>query len=139
VVVVPTFHHANLGVLPDGIAAESEFLVDILGYRLIEVDEEIRRLGAHWFEADDGSQIHLSADPDHRAARRAHTAIEYGSGLDGVLARISEAGVDFSESLRPGFPRVVTCRDPAGNLWELRGELSADEATAYVTNRRVGT
>jgi hypothetical protein len=82
-------------------------------------------MGARWFETDDGSQIHLSADPDHRPAARAHVAVEYGSELVDVEERLAKAAVEFRSSERPGFPQVLNCRDPAGNLWELRGEMAS--------------
>jgi catechol 2,3-dioxygenase-like lactoylglutathione lyase family enzyme len=122
---MPQFHHVNLGVPPDGVDSEATFLVDILGYRLVEVDEWLQRMGARWFEADDGTQVHLSADPEHRPAARAHVAIEYGAQLSDVEQRLRQAEVPFDAGERPGFPRVVNCRDPAGNLWELRGEMTS--------------
>ena len=125
---MPHFHHVNLGVPPDHVDSEATFLVDILGYRLVEVDERLQRMGARWYEADDGSQVHLSADPDHRPAARAHVAIEYGGQLSEVENRLRHAEVPFDLAERPGFPRVVNCRDPAGNLWELRGEMASSPA-----------
>lgn len=120
---MPYFHHVNLGVPPEGVDSEAAFLVDILGYRPVELNDDIRRMGARWFEADDGSQVHLSADPDHRPAGRAHVAIEYGAELPNVGRRLDEAEIRFEPSERPGFPRILNCRDPAGNLWELRGDM----------------
>jgi catechol 2,3-dioxygenase-like lactoylglutathione lyase family enzyme len=117
---MPRFHHVNLGVPPDGVDAESTFLVDVLGYTPLQLDEGLRRMGARWFEAEDGSQIHLSTDPEHRPADKAHVAVEYGGALGEVEKRLEGAAVAFDASERPGFPRVVLCRDPAGNRWELR-------------------
>jgi catechol 2,3-dioxygenase-like lactoylglutathione lyase family enzyme len=119
---MPQFHHVNLGVPPGGVDAEAGFLVDILGYRPVEIDERLRSMGVHWFEADDGSQVHLSTDPDHRPAARAHVALHYGAGLAGVGQRLDEAAIAFDTSNREGFPMILNCRDPAGNRWELRGE-----------------
>jgi catechol 2,3-dioxygenase-like lactoylglutathione lyase family enzyme len=118
---VPTFHHVNLGVPPDGADAEGQFLVEVLGYERVPLDDRLQGLGARWFRADDGSEIHLSVDPDHRPAARAHVAVEYGTALDDVEVRLGREGVEHQSATRAGFPRVVTCRDPAGNLWELRG------------------
>ena len=121
---MPRFHHVNLGVLPDEVDSEMSFLVEVLGYRRMEMTERLAGIGARWFEADDGSQVHLSLDPEHRPAARAHVAIEYGPQLADVEERLRSQAVDFKEGALPGFPRVVTCRDPAGNLWELRGEMT---------------
>jgi hypothetical protein len=105
---MPRHHHVNLGVPPGGIGAEAAFLVDILGYRVLE--------------ADDGSQVHLSEDPEHRAAARAHTAVEYGTGLVDVRDRLTSAGWEFTRFDGLG-PQVLFLEDTAGNRWELRGTL----------------
>ncbi len=126
---MPRHHHANLGVTPGGIADIHRFLVDLLGYRAVDVSLETATFGGalYWFEAEDGTQIHLSEDADHRPAERAHLAIEFDADdLAVVERRLSEAGVSFKAgSPGPGFPRVVFLRDPSGNRWELRGPLSA--------------
>ena len=119
------FHHVNLGVPPEQLDAEAGFLIDVLGYRRVKPDVALGAIGARWYESADGVQVHLSADPDHRPAARAHVAIEFGPELAGVEERLRNATVDFDQSERAGFPRVVTCRDPAGNLWELRGDIIA--------------
>jgi hypothetical protein len=82
----------------------------------------MRALGAWWYEDDNGAQVHLSADPDHRPAGRAHVAIGYGDGLDTVEERLRQRGVDCRRTERPEFPPIVMCLDPAGNRWELRGD-----------------
>ncbi len=123
---MPRFHHVNLGVLPGDVDAEAGFLVDVLGYRPVERDERLRALGARWYEADDGSQIHLSSDDGHRPADKAHVAVEYGAALLDVEERLRRASVDFQRAQLSGFPPILTCRDPAGNLWELRGEPPRD-------------
>jgi len=119
-----TFHHVNLGVPVDGIDAEAVFLKDVLGYRHVEVDDQLRQMGVNWFEAEDGSQVHLSADPDHRPAARAHVAVAYGPQLADVESRLRERSIAYDSFQRDGFPRVVFCQDPAGNRWELRGEFA---------------
>jgi catechol 2,3-dioxygenase-like lactoylglutathione lyase family enzyme len=117
------FHHVNLGVPPEQLDAEATFLIDLLGYRPVKPDERLGAIGARWYETADGAQVHLSADPDHRPAARAHVAIEFGPELADVEERLRNATVAFDQSQRAGFPRVLNCRDPAGNLWELRGDV----------------
>jgi catechol 2,3-dioxygenase-like lactoylglutathione lyase family enzyme len=117
---MPKFHHANLGVPPELADAEGEFLVGVLGYRRLEPPPAARRFGALWFEADDGTQIHLSLDPDHRPAEMAHTAIDIRGECDAIEARLGAAGVPFTAAEFDG-QRLVNCKDPAGNGWELRG------------------
>jgi catechol 2,3-dioxygenase-like lactoylglutathione lyase family enzyme len=119
---MPLFHHVNLGVPPDAVDDETAFLVQVLGFRPVKVDPALGAIGARWYEGEDGAQIHLSADPDHRPAAMAHVAVEYGPDLVGVEGRLKTAGVDFDRAERAGFPPILLCRDPAGNRWELRGE-----------------
>jgi catechol 2,3-dioxygenase-like lactoylglutathione lyase family enzyme len=116
---MPTFHHANLGVPPDLANAEADFLVGVLGYRRLEPPESAAAFGARWFEADDGSQVHLSLDPDHAPAAMAHVAIAVTGESDAIEARLVEAGFAFKTAEFDGT-RIILCKDPAGNRWELR-------------------
>lgn len=113
------FHHVNLGVPVGAAEAEESFLVDLLGYRSVAPPPELAGR-ARWFEGDDGKQIHLSEDPDHRPAARAHVAIEVGGELEELQARLRQAGEEYS-IFDGNDMRVVFCTDPAGNRWELRG------------------
>jgi catechol 2,3-dioxygenase-like lactoylglutathione lyase family enzyme len=121
VLVVPRFHHVNLGVPLGGIAAESTFLIDVLGYRAAPIPESMLGGDLYWFDADDGSQVHLSEDEAHHPAARAHVALHYGDGLSEIEHRLQARGVKSHGDDSPQGLRVVFCRDPAGNLWELRG------------------
>ena len=125
------FHHVNLGVPVDGLEAQAGFLLNVLGYRRVEVDEQLQKMGANWFEADDGSQVHLSVDPDHRPAARAHVALAFGPALGDVERRLQERAIEFDSSHRPGFPQVLFCQDPSGNRWELRGEMESKSESTY--------
>jgi catechol 2,3-dioxygenase-like lactoylglutathione lyase family enzyme len=113
-------HHINLGVPPELEAAEGAFLVEILGYRRYEPQPDRQATGANWFDADDGTQVHLSLDAQHRPARLAHTAIEVGDQAPVIRDRLVEAGIDFREASLDGVD-ILICTDPAGNRWELRG------------------
>ena len=112
-------HHINLGVPPELIDAEGEFLVDVLGYRRAELDPAAAQVGANWFDADDGTQIHLSPDPEHVAGRRAHTAIVVGDEIDIIEKRLEAAGSSYDVG-EFGGRRLLFCADPAGNRFELR-------------------
>jgi catechol 2,3-dioxygenase-like lactoylglutathione lyase family enzyme len=118
--------HVNLCVPEDGVDAETAWLVDVLGYRRAEPGPDASRFGAlHWFESDDGTQVHLTVDPEHHPSPRAHTAIQLGDALDDVLARVKETtGRDVPEGLTFDGGRHVFTTDPAGNLWELIGPPS---------------
>ncbi len=116
---MPTFHHANLGIPPDLAEAEADFLVEILGYRRLEPPKAASDFGARWFEADDGTQVHLSLDPGHTPAAMAHTAIDVSGESEAIQTRLSAAGIPFKAAEFDGN-RIVLCKDPAGNRWELR-------------------
>jgi catechol 2,3-dioxygenase-like lactoylglutathione lyase family enzyme len=120
---VPRLHHVNLGVPVGGAEAEETFLLDVLGYRRVAAPPELT-LQARWFESEDGKQIHLSEDHDHRPAARAHVAVEVEGDLSALEARLEQAGLEHSAFDGDGL-RVVFCQDPAGNRWELRGAVSA--------------
>ena len=118
---MPLFHHVNLGVPTGGIDLETEWLVDVLGYRKLESPEEFPT--ACWFECDDGTQVHLSQDPDHRPAARAHVALVIDD-LAPICGRLEEREYDYQVAQRPDLT-VLLCADPAGNRWELRSAISA--------------
>jgi catechol 2,3-dioxygenase-like lactoylglutathione lyase family enzyme len=113
------FHHVNLGVPEGGAEAEAAFLVDFLGYRRIPLTPEDPPI-AKWFESADGKQVHLSEDPEHRPAARAHVAVDLGDELALVVRKFDDAGYAYQPAQSPGNP-IVFCLDPAGNRWELRG------------------
>jgi catechol 2,3-dioxygenase-like lactoylglutathione lyase family enzyme len=112
-------HHINLGVPPDLVDAERDFLVDILGYRLAPLDPAAEKFGALWFDADDGTQIHLSRDEGHVPAAQAHTAIAVGDEIDDIEKRLDAAGARYKAG-EFGGTRLLFCADPAGNRFELR-------------------
>jgi catechol 2,3-dioxygenase-like lactoylglutathione lyase family enzyme len=116
------FHHVNLGVPLGGGDAEAAFLVDMLGYRTVELTADAGP-SARWFESEDGKQIHLSEDPEHHPAARAHVAVEMGEDLAALERKFTEAGYEYQSFAREDR-RTVLCRDPAGNRWELRGTPS---------------
>jgi hypothetical protein len=67
------FHHVNLGVAPDGVTAEAEFLTAVLGYRKLETPTgSTAGVSAIKFEGDDGAQIHLDRLRLPSVAQRAH-------------------------------------------------------------------
>jgi catechol 2,3-dioxygenase-like lactoylglutathione lyase family enzyme len=114
---VAKLHHVNITIPVGGEDDEAAFLVDIMGYERIPVPEDLPM--AKWFESADGTQIHLSEDPDHHPSARGHIALELGPDLHAVTERLEAAGYDVSRFAGPNA-RVVFCEDPAGNRWELR-------------------
>jgi catechol 2,3-dioxygenase-like lactoylglutathione lyase family enzyme len=117
---VPKLHHVNLSIPVGGEDDEATFLVDIMGYERVPAPEGLPM--AKWFEFSDGTQIHLSEDPDHHPSSRAHVAIELGPELQATAERLDEAGYEVLRFDGPDV-RVVFCQDPAGNRWELRDPI----------------
>lgn len=115
------FHHVNLGVPVGEADAEGAFLVDYLEFRRVEAPSDIGS-NAKWYEAEDGKQVHLSEDPEHRPAARAHVAVEVGDGLAALEHKFDEAGYKY-KAFDGTERRTLFCKDPAGNRWELRGTL----------------
>ena len=131
---MPTLHHVNLCVPPtlrDGGGDEQPGTVvehgwlEMLGYRRVEAGPEISAMAqVHWFEGDDGTQVHLTIDPEHAPSARAHTAIRLDADLDATVVRLEAAGHRCNTIAFDG-DRHVFANDPAGNLWELIGPLAA--------------
>jgi catechol 2,3-dioxygenase-like lactoylglutathione lyase family enzyme len=109
---MPRFHHVNLDITENNVEDQEAFLTDILDLRRVEVDDRLRSLGARWFEDDAGNQVHLSPTP--------HVALEYGDRLAEIEDRLRKAGIEYKAGQGKEL-RVVTCTDPAGNVWEFRG------------------
>jgi catechol 2,3-dioxygenase-like lactoylglutathione lyase family enzyme len=119
---VLTFHHVNLGVPAGGIDAETDFLTDVLTFKRVSLGPDDPAM-ATWFESDDGKQVHLSEDPEHRPAARAHVAVELGDDDLTALTRNLEQ-IGYKHKVVDGEDRrTVLCKDPAGNRWELRAAL----------------
>jgi hypothetical protein len=107
----------NVAVPEDGLEAERSFLVDILGLRHLQPGAEAPAT-ANWFQAD-GFQIHVSRDADYHAPEVAHVALEIGDDIPEVERRLVACGMDY-RALDEDTGRRLFCKDPAGNLWELR-------------------
>ena len=126
-------HHVNLAVPPGGVEAEVDFLVNVIG--LTEAVEKKARAAAmfaenelptppeplHWYEDGDGFEVHLTEDPDHQPAKKAHVAVYAGETLQDTEAELGRRGVPATEQLDVPELRVLVTTDPAGNIWELRG------------------
>ena len=119
-------HHVNLSVPEDGAETQGAWLVDMLGYQEVhggpDITALVEKMGRRvwWFEADDGSQVHLSPNPEHAIVASAHTAIRLDDDLDPCIERLTGGGFETRTIAFDG-ERHVFVTDPAGNLWELVG------------------
>jgi catechol 2,3-dioxygenase-like lactoylglutathione lyase family enzyme len=129
---MPSFHHVNLGVLPDQFDQEVAWLTEVLGYRRVDPGPELTARGANWYEGDDGGQVHLSRDEDHRPAARAHLAVEMDT-LGEVEQRLRDRAVAYEPMTITGT-EVLICLDPAGNRWELRAPSATSTAPRPLTD-----
>jgi len=122
---VPALDHINLSVPESvgdvaGTEAEEGWL-QALGYARVQPGPDASQLGAlWWFAADDGTQVHLTVDPNHSPSASAHTAIRLDGALDATITALEAAGHRCSTISFDG-DRHVFATDPAGNLWELIG------------------
>jgi catechol 2,3-dioxygenase-like lactoylglutathione lyase family enzyme len=116
---VSRFLHVNVGVDVGRVDDETAFLTELLGLRPAAHGPEARPT-SRWYETDDGCQVHLSEDPDHRPAARAHVALDLGDDLPAAMERLRAAGLS-PDLVDANGVTVVMCRDPSGNRWELRG------------------
>ena len=126
---MPRIDHINLSV-PEtvgsaaGTDAEATWLAT-LGYVRADPGPEASELGTlNWFEADDGTQVHLTVDANHSPSAAAHTAIRLDAALDDTIERLEAAGHRCSTIAFDG-DRHVFATDPAGNLWELIGPVTS--------------
>jgi hypothetical protein len=109
----------NLSVPEDGAQTEADWLVEMLGYREVtggpEITEIVEKMDRRlwWFAADDGSQVHLSPNPDHAIVARVHTAIRLDADLDPALSRLEAAG----SSMMTALTASAFVTDPSGNVW----------------------
>lgn len=92
------------------------FYGTVLGMVELPKPEELAKRGGCWFASGD-VQVHVGVEDDFRPARKAHPGLRCAD-YRGLLARLREAGVDFTEDEAIGTPRAFV-HDPFGNRIEL--------------------
>ncbi|WP_407552430.1 VOC family protein [Streptomyces sp. Pv4-95] len=108
--------HVLLAALPGTEPALRAFYGDLLGMTEIAKPPALAARGGCWFEAGT-ARLHLGADPDHRAARKAHPAFTV-TDIDALAARLTAAEVPVAwDHDLPGRGRFHST-DPAGNRLE---------------------
>jgi predicted enzyme related to lactoylglutathione lyase len=93
------------------------FYAGLLGMMEIPKPSILAQRGGCWFES--GSvQLHLGIENDFRAAKKAHPAL-LCSDYDGLLQRLSRAGIAIKEATDIPGVRRSHVHDPFGNRIEL--------------------
>lgn len=106
--------HVQYSIPPDGEAAARAFYGGVLGFHEVPKPEQMRARGGMWF----AEGIHLGLEPNMKPLVKAHAALIVDD-FEALLARITAAGVDFTEAHdQPGVRRGHV-RDPFGNRIEL--------------------
>lgn len=111
-------HHVNIGIPEDGLEEETVFLTEVLGLRAAKRGPDTPP-AANWFDADNGVQVHVSKDPNHRAPERAHVAFDIGDGVPELEKRLTAHSIEY-QSFEDTLGKRLFFADPAGNRWEMR-------------------
>ncbi len=93
------------------------FYAGLLGLEEIEKPQALAGRGGAWFQGG-AAQIHLGVEPDFRPARKAHPALLV-EDLEGLLARLEQAGVAVKSDAPLPFYNRAFIEDPFGNRIEL--------------------
>lgn len=100
--------HVQLA-MPSGREDEArEFYTGLLGIPEKPKPAELARRGGAWFETG-AIKIHLGVETDFRPARKAHPALLV-RGLESLVQRLREAGVEVVEDALVGLPSGVRRR-----------------------------
>ncbi len=94
-----------------------EFYADVLGLPEIPKPSVLAVRGGAWFQCG-ALQLHLGADPDFQAARKAHPALVV-QGFESFIAMLEERGVKVTPEETVGGRLRANIADPFGNRIEL--------------------
>ncbi len=104
--------HVLLAAPPGTEPALRAYYGDLLGMTEIPKPPALAARGGCWFEAGT-AQLHLGADPDHRAARKAHPAFTV-TDIDALAARLTAAERPRRVGPRPPGPPPLPLDRPGG-------------------------
>jgi catechol 2,3-dioxygenase-like lactoylglutathione lyase family enzyme len=109
--------HVSVAIPPDGAEQARAFYGGLLGLEERDVLPKLDPAGFIWYRTGGDLELHLML-VDEEPADRPHFCLVVDD-LDGLRARLEEAGVETREATPlVGRPRF-TVRDPFGNLIEL--------------------
>ena len=111
--------HVQLAMPAGGEDEATAFYEGLLGLPRVPKPAPLAARGGCWFEAD-GVKVHLGVETDFRPARKAHPALVVVD-LDGLCARLAEAGVEVRAGDDPSGSPQRYVDDPFGNRIELVG------------------
>ena len=94
-----------------------QFYSGVLGLNEISKPAVLALRGGVWF-ACGGAQLHLGADPEFQAARKAHPALIVAD-FAGFAAHLAGLGVVLTPEDEVGGRQRATLADPFGNRVEL--------------------
>ena len=109
--------HVQLAMPPGAEDIARQFYSGVLGLDEIPKPAVLAVRGGVWF-ACGGAQLHLGADPDFQAARKAHPALIVGD-FAGFAAHLAGHGIALTPEDEVGGRRRATVADPFGNRVEL--------------------
>jgi catechol 2,3-dioxygenase-like lactoylglutathione lyase family enzyme len=108
--------HVQIAIPPGGEEQARAFFSGILGLAEIAKPAALSGFGGCWFELGD-CQLHVGADSDFQAARKARVAIRV-SKLADFRARLVDAGCDIRDDARLEGRARFFSSDPFGNRIE---------------------
>ena len=117
------FDHVQVPIPPEGEEAARPFYSGILGLREIAKPEPLVSRGGCWF-SDGVIQIHLGIEPGFNPSKKAHAAFIV-EGIDEILARCVQAGVETRSDVPVLGYRRINVFDPFGNRFELMERIKA--------------
>jgi catechol 2,3-dioxygenase-like lactoylglutathione lyase family enzyme len=120
--VIIGLHHVQLAVPAGSEPVLRRFYGEVLGMVEVRKPATLAARGGVWFRSG-AAELHFGVEGEFRPARRAHAGLLVDD-LDGVAARLAEAG----HSVRPddllfGYRRCYV-DDPCGNRLELLAPIS---------------
>lgn len=109
--------HVQLAMPPDCEDEARAFYGGLLGLSEVPKPPALAGRGGVWF-GNDAVSVHLGADPDFTASRKAHPGFLV-TDLDALVARLEAAGHAVRAGEQIAGVRRVHVEDPFGNRLEL--------------------